>query len=110
VENQSLPAYAPGDGTLRFRFCPKAATICRFRIHGNVSELDGQTGAITAFAPPPDRASHASVDHPHWWTDDPTPALLEDGHLGARTVSRWREAFLGDFARRMRRCGAPQAR
>ena len=31
AENQSLPGYALGDGTLRFRFCPKAATTYEFK-------------------------------------------------------------------------------
>lgn len=110
VENQSLAGQAPGDGTLRFRFCPKAAAVCRFRIRGNVASLDGRTGAITVIPPSPDRASQPSANHPHWWTDNPAPAWGESGHLGARTVSCWREAFLEDFARRMRRCDAPETR
>ena len=110
MENQSLAGHAPGDGTLRFRFCPKATGVCHFRIRGNVPPLDGRTGAITVIPPLPDRASHPSADHSHWWTDDPAPAWVEAGHLGARTVSCWREAFLEDFARRMRRCDAPQTR
>ena len=32
------------------------------------------------------------------------PESAEDGHSGAKTVSRWREAFLRDFAERTVRC------
>jgi hypothetical protein len=37
------------------------------------------------------------------WTDDPDPDAAEGVHAGARSVSRWRAAFLRDFAERLRR-------
>jgi len=107
ADNQRLPGHAPGDGTMRFRFCPKAAKTYNFTIHGNVPALDGKTGGITAFTPPPEVALHSSAKHPNWWTDDPSPDLAEGEHIGAKTVSRWREEFLGDFAAHMDRCKSP---
>ena len=32
-----IAGYAPGDGTMRFRFCPKAAKTYEFAISSNVS-------------------------------------------------------------------------
>ncbi|BDT59869.1 hypothetical protein MasN3_33630 [Massilia varians] len=55
----------------------------------------------------PELARRPSTRHPHWWTDDPDPQLAEGMHQGAKTVSRWREAFLRDFAGRLRRSRAP---
>ena len=107
VANQSLPGFAPGDGTMRFRFSPKADGTYAFALRSNVPILDGKTGGITAFTPPPDAAQRPSAKYPNWWTDDPSPQLAEDGHIGARTVNRWREDFLRDFADRMRRTVAP---
>lgn len=104
VENQSLPGYNPGDGTVRFRFCPKAAKMYRFEVHSNLSTLDGKTGGVTAFTPSPDMASRPSPKHPNWWTDDPSPEFFEGEHMGARTVNRWRQAYLLDFSERMDRC------
>lgn len=40
---------------------------------------------------------------PNWWTDDPNPALAEGKYPGAKTVNKWREAFLRDWQRRMQR-------
>lgn len=48
--------------------------------------------------------SFVATDHgPQYWTDDPNPELAEDKYRGAKTVNRWREAFLRDWQRRMDR-------
>ncbi|MDT8303687.1 MAG: DUF1593 domain-containing protein, partial [Sedimentisphaerales bacterium] len=107
VENQKLSGHVPGDGTMRFRFCPKAAKAYSFTIRGNVPELDGKTGGITSFVPTPDVARHPSLQLPNWWTDDPSEDAAEGQHIGAKTVSQRREDFLRDFAARMHRCKSP---
>ncbi len=107
VENQSLPGYAADDGTIRFRFCPKAAQTYQFRIRSNIRALDGKAGGITAVLPSSEAARHPTDKLPNWWTDDPSPDSAEGPHIGARTVSRWREDFLRDFASRMLRCQSP---
>jgi len=107
VENQSLIGHTLGDGTMRFRFCPKAAKVYSFTIRGNVLTLNGKKGGITAFVPPPEVAQRPSSRLPNWWTDDPSEHVAEGEHIGARTVSQWREDFLRDFAARMLRCKSP---
>jgi hypothetical protein len=97
-------------GAMRFRFSPKDAKVYGYTIHSNVTALDGHTGALTSVPPPPDAAMRPSPRLPNWWTDDPAPAAAEGEALGARTVSRWREAFLSDFAARMLRCQSPAAK
>jgi hypothetical protein len=109
VENQRLRGYALGDGTMRFRFCPKGAKSFGFRIQSNVPALDGNTGGITAYIPRPEIAKRPSARLPNWWTDDPSPDVAEGSHSGAKTVNRWREEFLGDFAQRILRCQSPAA-
>ncbi|MCA9127241.1 MAG: DUF1593 domain-containing protein [Planctomycetales bacterium] len=104
-----IAGYAPGDGTMRFRFCPKAVRTYQFAISSNVPALDGQTGGIKAVAPGPEIAYTPSPNLPHWWTDNPAPELAEREHHGAKTVNRWREEFLGDFAKRMLRCKSPSS-
>ncbi|MFN3150201.1 nucleoside hydrolase-like domain-containing protein [Bremerella sp.] len=104
VENQTLVGHAPGDGTMRFRFCPKALATYKFTIRSNVAVLDGKAGGITAVAPQSTITRRPSLRFPNWWTDDPSSELAEGDHDGAKSVSRWRAAFLGDFAERMDRC------
>ena len=106
VENQSLIGHADGQGNLRFRFCSRDAKEFRYTIRSNVPSLDGKSGQITSVAPHPSVALHASPRFPNWWTDDPAPQFAEGPHIGAKTVSRWREEFLGDFSQRMLRCQA----
>ncbi len=107
IENQSLVGDFGKKGSVRFRFSPKAAKTYSYRIQSNVPALNSRTGELTSFIPPPSVARQPSQRLPNWWTDDPSPEVAEGGHIGARTVSRWREDFLRDFAARMLRCESP---
>jgi hypothetical protein len=106
-----IPAVATReDGVLRFRFSPRDARVWPYVIRSDYSGLDGQSGAFTAVPPAAERTGRASTAHPHWWSDDPDPAAAEGIHPGARSVNRWREEFLGDFAARLLRCQRPAGR
>jgi hypothetical protein len=106
-----IPAIGTREGgVLRFRFSPRDAKVWPYVIRSDFSGLDGQSGSFTAVPPPGERASRASTVHPNWWADDPDPAAAEGVHPGAKSVNRWREDFLRDFAARMARCKTPSAR
>lgn len=107
VENQKLEGYFDNEGSVRFRFCPKAAKRYKFKIVSNVSSLNGATGTVTAHVPHFDVAQRTAAELPNWWTDDLSPKNAVGSHSGAKTVSRWREDFLSDFAQRMLRCSQP---
>ncbi len=107
VENQALIGHVADDKTMRFRFCPKEAKTYTFTFRSNVPSLDGKTGGITVVLPSPDMAKHPSAKFPNWWTDDLSSDYAEGPHAGVKTVSRWREDFLRDFAARMERCRSP---
>lgn len=107
VENQSLIGHADGAGKMRFRFCPKEAKLYRYTIRSNVPALEGKAGEITSVSPLPAAALAPDAARPNWWTDDPSPALVEGPHQGARTVNQWREEYLRDFAERLERCARP---
>lgn len=107
IENQSLIGDFGLKGSVRFRFSPKAAKTYSYTIRSNVPTLDGQTGELTSFIPPPEVALRPSPRLSNWWTDDPSLEVAEGPHIGAKTVNRWREDFLCDFAERVRRCESP---
>ncbi|WP_423126870.1 DUF1593 domain-containing protein [Gaoshiqia sp. Z1-71] len=107
VENQALPGTISNDGTIRFRFSPKGASVFQFEIESNVPELNGRKGEVTAVSTSPDLANAPSPGFPNWYTDDPRPEWREDPHIGAKTVNQWRREFLTDFAERIERCRVP---
>lgn len=104
VDRQEFPGFPAPDGSWRFLFSPKEAGTWSYRIASNHPGLDGQTGGFTSVNPAPERATQPSSRYPNWWTDNPAPDLREGAHQGAKTVSRWRAAFLRDFSARLQRC------
>lgn len=109
IENQSLIGHLAGDGTIRFRFCPKEAKTYRYTLRSNIPALAAAAGQITVTAPTLATALRPDPSLPHWWTDDPSPALMEGPHRGARSINQWREQFLHDFAQRLQRCQTPKS-
>jgi hypothetical protein len=107
IENQALAGYFDAQGQVRFRFSPKGAKEFTYTIRSNVEALNGLSGALTALPTSPDQATRPDDNWPNWWTDNPDPALAEGPHIGAKTVSRWREDFLADFALRNLRIAEP---
>jgi hypothetical protein len=106
-----IPSVAARDeNVLRFRFSPRDAKVWPYVIQSDGPGFDGVKGQFTAAMPPPERSSRPSRSHPQWWTDDPDPAAVEGVHAGAKHVSRWREAFLRDFAARLGRAAQPASK
>lgn len=110
VTNQSLPGHPDGTGNICFRFCLRDPKLLTYEIRSNAPALNGKKGAITAFLPDPASSLTPSAHFPNWWRDDPSPAMTEGIHHGAKSVSQWREAYLQDFASRMERCARPAPR
>jgi hypothetical protein len=106
-DNRITTAVVNDGRELRFRFAPRDAKVWSYTLRSDFPALDGQAGQFTAVTPPPARTSRHSTLHPQWWIDDPDPAAAEGIHPGARSVNRWREDFLRDFAARIRRCQTP---
>ena len=103
IENQALNGFVDADGNVRFRFCPKGAKKFSYTIRSNAPSLDGKAGELTAMPTSPDVALEPDENWPNWWTDDPRPEFAEGPHIGAKSVSRWREDYLSDFSERMSR-------
>jgi hypothetical protein len=108
IAKQEWEGFADDAGVWHFIYCPKQPDRLDYTIHSNDPRLDGKTGSFTAVLPKPGQP--VAARYPNWWTDDPDPALAEGECQGATTVSRWREAYLRDFAERMKRCQSPAAR
>lgn len=107
MDNQQFPGFVDAAGGWHFIISPKDAKVWSYTIKSALPELEGRAGGFTSYWPAPEQAARPSACYPNWWTDDPNPACAEGVHQGARTVSKWRENFLRDFAARMERCKAP---
>ena len=110
VDGQRFPGFVDKAGVWHFLFSPKSAKAWHFKIASTLGGLDGKAGAFTSYLPTPDLASKPSSKYPNWWTDNPDPALAEDGFQGAKTISKYRVEFLSDFAARLECCQASAAK
>jgi hypothetical protein len=108
VDNRINVKGARVGDVFRFRFSPRDAKRWPYVVRSDVADLDGKAGAFTAVPPTPEKTRHVSAVHPKWWIDDPAPENREGVHAGAKTVNRWREAWLADFAMRAEWAAAPR--
>jgi len=100
IGNQYLVGHVSA-GKVHFRFSPKKAMTFDYTIESNDKSIHLKTGAITAVAT--GAKQKADKKWPNWWVDNPSPAFRDGEHIGTKTVSRWRKAYLADFASRISR-------
>ena len=101
ISNQIWPGYYLGDGNYSARYSSKKPETCTYITASSIPELSGQTGQFFSIAPWPGKP--APDDYTlgtNWYSDRPEPGLFFGIQQGARTVSKYREEFLSDWAKR----------
>ena len=101
VGGQIWPGYYLGDGIYGVRYSPKQVEIGSYKTSSSIAELDGQAGkyvSVTPWPGIPDKNDYVLGND--WYSDRPEPELSLNTQQGARTVSKYREAFLMDWAKR----------
>lgn len=101
-----FPAGVDDGDRLQFRLSVYHAGAVTYRVQSSHAELDGLAGVFTAVTPTVESAAVASRRHPRWWSDDPDLDEAVGPWLGVRSISRYRQQFLGDFAERLGWCRA----
>ena len=101
AQNQQWPGYYLGNGVYVVRYSSKKPEVGNYLLHSAIKELDGQKGAYVSTVPWPGKPN--KNDYPlgkNWYSDLPNPALFLGEQQGARTISKYREAYLSDWAKR----------
>lgn len=90
------------DGYAAVRYSPKAPATLRYALASDIPELDGLEGAITVSGLWPGTSEAASdIELGNgWFTDVSDPDAFAGQWQGSRTVGRWREEALRDWADR----------
>lgn len=104
VDGQQFEGFYCGQGRYKVRFMPKETGIWSYQTTSDLTELAGQTGEFTCIE---ETEAGREGDHgryPNWWSDLLADQYAEKQHKGAKTVNKWREAFLRDFQHRLDRC------
>tara|TARA_R110001592_G_scaffold96331_4_gene276790 strand:- start:110803 stop:112092 length:1290 start_codon:yes stop_codon:yes gene_type:complete len=101
VQGQVWPGYYLGEGMYGVKYSSKKAENGSYKTSSEIYELDGLTGEYVSITPWPGKSS--SDDYKlgnNWYTDKLGAALFIKDQQGAKTISRYREAFLGDWGER----------
>lgn len=101
IGGQTWPGYYLGDETYGVRYSPKQAEVGRYTTASTIPALNGHTGAYVSVAPWPGKPGPDDYKlGSNWYGDRPEPTLFLGMQQGARTVSKHRDVFLLDWAKR----------
>lgn len=100
IDGQSWDGYYAGKGIYVVRYSPKAPAKLPYTISSSVAALDGGQGVLVVDTLCLGHSDDAWSVGANWFTDRKARELFEGKWQGSRTVSRWREAVLDDWARR----------
>jgi len=101
ISRQVWSGYYLGNGTYGFRYSSKKPETGSYITSSAIPELDGQHGEYVSIKPWPGKEDADDYKlGPNWYGDMPNPELFFGVQQGARTISKHREAFLMDWAKR----------
>ncbi|WP_040761028.1 nucleoside hydrolase-like domain-containing protein [Spirosoma panaciterrae] len=101
IGEQKWPGYYLGKGHYAIRYVPKQAEILTYTINSTIPGFSVQTGKFVVSNIWPGRQDTDDFRlGPNWFTDRRDPALFDGRQQGAKTVRKWRNAVLLDWANR----------
>lgn len=101
VNNQIWPGYYLGKGNYSVRYSSKKPERGTYLTTSEIPELDAQTGQYISVTPWPGKVEPDDyILGSNWYSDRPDPQLFLEEQQGAKTVSKHRESFLLDWAKR----------
>lgn len=101
VNNQIWPGYYLGKGNYGVRYSSKKPETGTYLTPSKIPELNAQAGQYISVTPWPGEVDpNDYVLGSNWYSDRLEPQLFIGEQQGAKTVSKYREAFLLDWAKR----------
>ncbi|MFN0290983.1 nucleoside hydrolase-like domain-containing protein [Pedobacter helvus] len=98
---QKWPGYYVGDGVFALRYIPKKAEVLHYKFSSTLKELNGKTGAVVVANLWPGKRNKSDYALGNtWFTDKPNPELYLGKLQGGKTLSKWRNEALLDWAKR----------
>lgn len=101
IQKQEWAGYYLGNGIYGVRYSSKKPEVSSYIVHSKIKELDGQKGEYTSTAPWPSKPNKDNYQlGKNWYGDLPNPELFLADQQGARTISKHRQVYLADWAKR----------
>jgi hypothetical protein len=83
------------------RYSSKKPEVSSYTIRSKIKELNGQKGEYTSTAPWPGKPNKDDyLLGKNWFGDLPNPEYFLEGQQGAKTISKFRNEYLSDWAQR----------
>ena len=101
IQKQEWPGYYLGNGIYGVRYSSKKPEVSSYTIRSKIKELNGQKGEYTSTAPWPGKPNKDDyLLGKNWFGDLPNPEYFLEGQQGAKTISKYRQEYLTDWAKR----------
>lgn len=102
IDKQRIDGFYAGGGIFKVRFVPKRIGDWKYVVNCSAKNLQGQTGEFVSANPWPGAENDENVKLNNWWSDRLEKDLYLGQYQGGKTVSKWREDFLSDWAERFK--------
>lgn len=101
IGEQKWPGYYLGNGDYVLRYCPKQSETLTYKVTSPIPGFAEQSGqfVVDNIWPGKRRPTDYKLGN-NWYTDRPDPELFFGTIQGAKTIMKWRDAVLMDWAKR----------
>ena len=101
IQGQTWPGYYLGNGIYGVRYASKKPEIGAYQTKSSIAVLDGQSGQYVSLAHWPGKPGTDDYKlGSNWFSDKPNQSLFMGDQQGAKTVAKFRKAFLMNWAKR----------
>jgi hypothetical protein len=100
IDGQRINGFYAGNNVFTIRFVPKRIGNWEYVVNCSVKEIQNQRGKFVSANPWPGIRDTQNIDLNNWWSDRTDKDLYIKEYQGAKTIFKWREEFLSDWAER----------